>query len=66
MPGTRTGALSLRAFGSNKVIKAATRDPGGSDLGQLPYCYMRPSAKLAVKPINWPLRSNLHASVAFG
>jgi hypothetical protein len=25
-------------LGSNKVIKAVTRDPGGSDLGQLPYC----------------------------
>jgi hypothetical protein len=44
-------ALSLRA-GSNKAINAATRDPGGSDLGQLPYCYIRLSAKMAVKPNN--------------
>jgi hypothetical protein len=33
---------------------------GGQDFGQLPYCYMRPSAKLAVKPTNWRLRSNLN------
>jgi len=62
MPGIRTGALSLRAFGSNKVIKGAARDPGGSDLGPLPNCYIRPSAKLAVKPINWWLRSNLNGA----
>jgi hypothetical protein len=40
MPGIRTSALSLRAFGSNKVIKAAIEIPGDSDLGQLPYCYI--------------------------
>jgi hypothetical protein len=51
MPGI-AGALSLRALGSNKVIKASTRDPGGSDLGQVPSCYMRPPANLAVKPLN--------------
>jgi hypothetical protein len=62
IPGICTGALSLRACGSNRVISGATRDPGGSDLGQLPYCYMRPSAKLVVKPINWSLRSNLNGA----
>jgi F420-0:gamma-glutamyl ligase-like protein len=51
-----------QSFGSNKVIKGATRDPGGSDLGQLPYCYMKPFAKLAVKPTNWWLRSNLNGA----
>jgi hypothetical protein len=60
--GNRTGALSLRAFGSNTVIKGATRDPGGSDLGQLPNRYMRPSAKLTVKPISCWLRSNLNGA----
>jgi hypothetical protein len=39
MPGIRTSALSLRAFGSNKVIKAAIETPGDSDLGRLPYCW---------------------------
>jgi hypothetical protein len=63
--GNYTGALSLRAFGSNKVIKAAPLDTSGSDLGQLPYCYMTPSAKLAVKPINWSLRSNLNGAHCF-
>jgi len=35
---------------------------GGSDVGQLPYCYIRPSAKLAVKPTNWWLRPNLNGA----
>jgi hypothetical protein len=38
------------------------RHPGGSDLNQLPYCYIRPSAELAVKPTNWWLRSNLNGT----
>jgi hypothetical protein len=58
MPGTRTSALSLRAFGSNKVIKAAIEIPGDSDLGLCRIAILRPTAKLAVKPINWWLRSN--------
>jgi hypothetical protein len=45
-------ALFALDSGSNKVSKTIIRDLGGSDLGQLPYCYMRPSAKLAVKPTN--------------
>jgi len=38
------------------------RHPGGSDLNQLPYCYIRPSAKLAVKPTNWWIRPNLNGA----
>jgi hypothetical protein len=52
MPRIRTSELSLRAVSSNKVGKSIIRDLGGSGLGQLPYCYMRPSAKLAVKLTN--------------
>jgi hypothetical protein len=39
--------------------EVATRDPGGSDMGQVPHSYMRLSAKTAVKPTNWWLRPNL-------
>ncbi len=41
MPGIRTSVLSLRAIGSTKVIKAVTQDSGGSDVGQLPYSYIK-------------------------
>jgi hypothetical protein len=43
-------------------MKAATRDPGGSNLVQSPYCYMRPSAKRTVKPNNRWLPSNLNGA----
>jgi hypothetical protein len=52
MPGTYTRALSLAALAATKSSKRAVRDPGSSDVDQLPYCYRRPSAELAVKPIN--------------
>jgi hypothetical protein len=60
--GNSHWCVIVQSFGSNKVIEAANRDPGGSDLGQLPYCYIRLSVKLAVKPINLWLRSNLHGA----
>jgi hypothetical protein len=38
---------------------ATVRDPGDSDEDQLPSCYIRPAAKLAVKPTNWWVQSSL-------
>jgi hypothetical protein len=55
MPRIGTGAFSLKALGSNKAIPKS----GRFGPWQLPYCYIRPSAKLAVKPINWRLRPNV-------
>jgi hypothetical protein len=45
----------LLAGGSDCIdrTQAATQDPGGSDLRQAPYCYMRLSRKPAVKLDNW-------------
>jgi hypothetical protein len=40
-------------------ISATARHPGDSDADQLPSCYIRPAAKLAVKPTNWWLQSSL-------
>jgi hypothetical protein len=50
-PGTCVNwgiALDFRQY---QIIKGL-RHPGTSDLSQLPYCYIRPSAKLAVKLTN--------------
>src|SRR5450631_2860053 len=60
-PGTCVNGASLWTFGSTKSSKGL-RHPGASNLSQLPYYYIRPSAKLAVKPANWWLRSNLNGS----
>ena len=40
IPGICTSAESPREVGNNKVLEAATLDLGGSDLRQLPYCYI--------------------------
>jgi hypothetical protein len=61
MPGTYVNGVSPRTFRNTKSSKRL-RHPGGSDLNQLPYCYIRPSAKLAVKPANWWLRPNLNGA----
>jgi hypothetical protein len=66
-PLTAPGSLSpadYAALRTSAVSKSSKqpRDPGGSDLSQLPYCHMRPSVRLAVKPTNWWLRSNLNAA----
>jgi hypothetical protein len=47
-------------LGISKSMKPSTRDPGCSDLLQLPYCYMRPSAKRAVKATTWWVSSDLN------
>jgi hypothetical protein len=60
-PGTCVSGVSLRIFGSTKSSKRL-RHPSGSDLNQLPHCYIRPPAKLAVKPTNWWLRPNLNGA----
>jgi hypothetical protein len=60
MPGITLVRYRSELSVATKSSKQPPLDTSGSDLGQLPYCYMRPSAKLAVKPINWSLRSKLN------
>jgi hypothetical protein len=47
------GLSTERSGRQQQALRSSHRDLIGSDLGQLPNCYMRPSAKLAVKPTNW-------------
>src|SRR6266403_2119453 len=60
--GDETGELGKTPEGRQQQSLHCSHLRSGSDVGQLPYCYIEPSAKLAVKPTNWWLRPNLERS----
>src|SRR5882762_4176774 len=60
--GDETGELGKTHGGRQQQSLHCSHLRSGSDVGQLPYCYIEPSAKLAVKPTNWWLRPNLNGA----
>src|SRR6266403_4353358 len=60
--GDETGELGKTPEGRQQQSLHCSHLRSGSDVGQLPYCYIEPSAKLAVKPTNWWLRPDLNGA----
>jgi hypothetical protein len=60
--GDETGELGKTVGGRQQQGLQCSHLRSGTDVGQVPHCYIGPSAKLAVKSTKWWLRPNLNGA----